>query len=107
MTPKNAADFTEDELRRIEARWKSDVDLKLDRIDRRVGVIERLVWIAVGGVVVLSSATAFGITVVVKQGDKLDSVALRQAAAIATREANDKHQQEQIDRMRASQGNGR
>jgi len=98
MTPKR--DWTEEELRRLDATWKSDVDLKLDRIDKRVGTIERLVWIAVGGVCVLASATALGIGIVVKQGDKLDAVAIRQASAISSAESVHKHQQDQIDRLR-------
>jgi hypothetical protein len=105
MTPRS--DFTEDELRRIEARWKSDVDVKIDRIDGRVAIIERLVWIAVGGTAIIAAITAIGISIVVRQGEKIDAVALRQAGVIMQADTIHKHQaerdvmmQEQIDRLR-------
>lgn len=45
--------FTEAQLVQLEARWKSDIQAKVDSMDARVRVIERLVWIGVGGIVVL------------------------------------------------------
>lgn len=51
---KRWAEMTSEEVRRVEARWKSDMDLKVDRMDARVRTIERLVWVSVGGVAVLT-----------------------------------------------------
>ena len=42
-------ELTEQEIRRIEGRWKSDMDKKVDDINSRLRQVERLVWIAVGG----------------------------------------------------------
>lgn len=77
------------EIRRIEARWKSDIEFKIDSIDRRLRIIERLVWIAVGGTFVISAIAMVGIGMLFKQADRIDSIALRQASAIAERVSNE------------------
>ena len=46
-------DFTEAQLAQLEARWKSDMQAKVDDMDTRLQVIERLVWVGIGGIVVL------------------------------------------------------
>lgn len=88
LTDDSRFNFSPDELLRLEHRWKSDVDLKLDALGQRTSIIERLVWIAVGGIIVIAGIAAFGISIVVKQGDKIDAVALRQASSIAERQAH-------------------
>lgn len=100
-------DFSAEELRRLENRWKSDVDLKLNNIYERLQTIERLVWMAVGGTAVIGSLAVFGISGIIKQGDKLDAVAVKQSSAITQREAHveslkqrDADIQQQIDRLR-------
>ena len=58
--PEPQRDFTDAELRRMDATWKSDFDLKLDRVGERLHVIERLVWVAVGGVSVVAAIAVIG-----------------------------------------------
>ena len=94
-------ELTPTEIRRIEAMWKSDVDLKLDRMETRLQTIERLVWTAVGGTVVIAAITTLGISIVAKQGDRVDAVAMRQAAAISERLANEQSMKSEIARIRA------
>ena len=109
MNAKGASDdeLSPVEIRRIEARWKSDVDLKLDRMDLRLQIIERLVWTAVGGVVVIAAIATVGIAMLLDQAKKIESVSLIQAAGIAQRQAHiealkmkDSELQAQIDKLR-------
>ncbi len=102
MTPKPEPqrDFTEAELRRMDATWKSDFDLKLDAMNTRLLTIERLVWTAVGGTAVVAAIATIGINMVMKQGEKVDAVALRQAAAIAERTAILESMKTDINRLR-------
>jgi len=88
LTDDSRFDFTPEQLKRFENRWRSDVDLKLDTLGRRTSVIERLVWIAVGGIIVITGIATFGISIIVKQIEKIDDIALRQAANTAQRQAH-------------------
>ena len=65
--------MTEEEMRQLENNWKSDVDLKLDRADMRQRIIERLVWVATGGITVLSAVSVIGITILFGFAEKLDT----------------------------------
>ena len=85
----------------------SPVEVRLSDIDARLRIIERLVWTAVGGTVVIAALAVTGISLVIKQGERIDSVAIRQAGAIAERLANESalkartnDLQAQIDRLR-------
>ena len=87
--------------------WQTRIDSTLSRMDERLRVIERLVWIAVGGTVVIGAIVGFGLRIVEKQADKLEDVTLRQAATIAERRANeeaskrrDADLQGQLDKLR-------
>ena len=71
--------MTEAELRRIEGRWKSDMDLKVDRVDGRVRTIERLVWVATGGVMVLSAVSVIGVSMFFNLSGKFELMATAQA----------------------------
>ena len=83
MADDRRFEISEEELKRIEIRWKSDVDLKLDGMNRRLMVIERLVWTALGGTAVIAVIFAIGVNIVIKQGERIDHVAMRQASAWA------------------------
>lgn len=48
------ADLTEYELRQIEGKWKSQIEKKVDGIDSRMRVVERLIWIGIGGLIVVA-----------------------------------------------------
>ena len=106
LTDDSRFEFSAEEIKRIEYRWKSDVDLKLSHIYDRLHTIERLVWMAVGGTVVIGALAAFGINTVIRHGDRIDAIALRQAAAIGQREAHvdalkqrDAELQSQLERL--------
>jgi hypothetical protein len=88
LTDDSRFNFTPEELLRLETRWKSDVDLKLDALGRRTAVIERLVWVGVGGTAVLTVISGIFISQIEKQGDAITAVAMKQAAAIAERNAH-------------------
>ena len=60
----------------------------MDEINRRLQTIERLVWMGLGGSAIVMMLAVTGITLVLKQSDRIDAVALRQAAAIAERSAH-------------------
>lgn len=93
-------ELTEQELRRIESRWKSDVDLKLDRVDGRVRIIERLVWVATGGVVVLSAVSVIGVAILRDFSIKLEIVSSAQAVSAAEHRLKEEDMQRQIDSIR-------
>ena len=95
------------EIRRIEARWKSDIELKIDLIDRRLRTIERLVWIAVGGTFVVAGIATIGISMLLKQAERIETIGLTQAYGIAERKtqieslkSKDAELQAQIDFIR-------
>ena len=72
----------------------------IDSVNNRLLVIERLVWIAVGGVGIIAAISGIGISLVLKQGDHIQDVSLRQAAAIAERKANEAAMKADIERLR-------
>jgi len=76
-------EMTEEEIKRIEQSWKSEVDLKLDRVDSRVRIIERLVWIATGGVIVLAGISVFGVSMLLAFSTRLEAVSSAQAVSAA------------------------
>ena len=94
-------DMTDAEMRQIESRWKSDVDLKLDRVDGRVRIIERLVWIAAGGVAVLSAVSVIGVTILSGFAAKLEIVSNAQAVTTAESRLRQEAMQQQINDLRA------
>ena len=106
MTPKvdltddSRFDLSAEELRRIETRWKSDVDLKLDELGRRTATIERLVWVAVGGTIVLSFIATVFLRQIERQADEIARIGLRQAAVIAERNAQIEAIKADIERIR-------
>lgn len=57
--PGVTRDFMESELRQIEAKWKSSMEAKIDALGRRISTIERLIWIAVGGMLVITGLLSF------------------------------------------------
>lgn len=63
MAPRDIAgvtrDFRDDELRQIEAKWKSSIEAKVDALGTRIGNIERLAWFAVGGLFVIGGIVSF------------------------------------------------
>ncbi len=93
-------EFTEQEMRHIETRWKSDVDLKLDRVDGRVRIIERLVWIATGGVAVLSAVSVLGLAILSGFAAKLDIVSNAQAITTAESNIRQENLQRQINELK-------
>lgn len=52
--PGVTRDFRDDELKQIEAKWKSSMETKVDALDARVRVIERMVWVGFGGMGVIA-----------------------------------------------------
>jgi hypothetical protein len=46
-------------LRQIEGRWKSDISSKVDALDVRVRTIERMIYIAIGGIIVIGGLVSF------------------------------------------------
>lgn len=89
----------DEEFARIEKRWKSDVDLKLDRVDSRVRVIERLVWAATGGVVVLGTVSLIGISILRDFGTKMEAMTNQMATLAADYYAQKSVIQRQLDRL--------
>ena len=71
-----------------------------DEIDKRLRVIEKLVWTAVGGIAVIGVITMVGIGILLDQAKRIDAVALRQAAAIAERIAHEDNMKAEIARLR-------
>lgn len=95
------------EFKRIEMRWKSDVDLKLDRVDARVRTIERLVWIATGGVIVLGTVSMIGVSILRDFSNKLEGVSNAQAASAAETRVYDFRTEElrrEVERLRSRGG---
>ncbi len=90
-----------EELRNIEGRWKSDVDLKLDRADIRLRVIERLVWIASGGVIVLGAVSMIGVSILISFSQRLERVSNSQAVGIAEQRINHDNVMRRTDGMQA------
>ena len=96
-------DFTAEEIRRFDHAWKSDVDLKLDRLDRRTLIIERLIWIAVGAISILATVGTAVLGIGYKQSIRLDTVVEKQATDSARitsleRDVNRLHSQPEIAR---------
>lgn len=94
-------ELDEAEVKRIEQRWKSDVDLKLDRVDSRVRIIERLVWVATGGVIVLSAVSVIGVTIISGFAAKLELVSSAQAVSNVEYRLRQDAMQQQIDYLRS------
>lgn len=92
-------DFTEDELKQIDAKWKSNFDLKLDALGERVRIIERLVWIAVGGTGVLATVAMIGVTLVIEQSKQINALALLHAAAVSESKTNDYYSKARIGEL--------
>ncbi len=88
------------DLKRLDGRWKSDVDLKLDRADSRLRTIERLVWIATGGVIVLSAVSAIGVSILSSFATKLDQVSNAQAVSSVEARVKQESLQQQLDAIR-------
>ena len=98
--------MSEEELRRLEGRWKSDMDLKVDRVDGRVRTIERLVWIATGGVSVLAVASTMGLSVLYNFSGRMDSfstrlevVSIAQAVSISEFRLNEEQAKHRIEEL--------
>jgi hypothetical protein len=91
--------FTPEELLRLENRWKSDVDLKLDRLDRRTAVIERLVWIAVGASIILSAISTVGMSQMTRYAEAINDLMVRQAEANAERKIQIEGIRNEINRI--------
>lgn len=92
--------FSPEELMRLENRWKSDVDIKLDKLDRRTVTIERLVWIAVGATTIIGGLAVVGLRQLEKYSDGLTAVVVQQAAAISERKAHIEALKADIQRLR-------
>ena len=91
--------MTDEEFRRIEARWKSDMDLKVDQINRRTLRLEIMIATAMGAIVILGWIGARTITTIERQADKIEAVAIRQSAAIAERQSAESYGKERDARM--------
>ena len=98
--------FTPEQLARLETRWKSDVDLKLDRLDRRTVAIERLVWVAVGATTVLGATAGLAVVQLDKYSATVQAISIRQAEGIAERKAHIEALKQEMNRLR-EQMNGR
>ncbi len=57
--PGVTRDFRDDELRDVDRRWKSDFQVKLDSMDGRLRVIERMIWLGLGGLIVIGGLVSF------------------------------------------------
>ena len=57
--PGVTRDFRDDELRQIEAKWKSSIEKKVDSMDGRLRVMERLMFIGLGGLLVIAGLVSF------------------------------------------------
>ena len=91
MAPKGA-EVEDDDVRQ----W-SDL---IRGIDVRLRVIERLVWTAVGGTAVLWVVALTVIGMLLKQTDRIDSIATRQASAIAERTAQIEAMKGEMERIK-------
>lgn len=57
--PGVTRDFRDDELRQIEAKWKSAIETKVDALTMRIASIERLAYTALGGLIVIGALGSF------------------------------------------------
>ena len=69
-------------------------------IDSRLRVIERLVYVAVGGTIVIGALASIGIGMLVKQSERVDNIVIKQASAIAERHAHIEALKVEIARLR-------
>jgi len=83
LVDRRKADVTAEELRRFDHAWKADVDLKLDKLDRRTASIERLIWISTGGVIVISAIFATAFLIYQRQSLRVDDLVSRVAVTEA------------------------
>lgn len=91
MAPKGA------ELEDEDVRQWSDL---IRGIDGRLRVIERLVWTAVGGTAVLWVVALTVIGILLKQMERIDTISMRQASAIAERQAQIESLKGEMERIK-------
>ena len=85
---RGVEDFTPEELRIIEARWKSDMDLKVDKINKRTFRLELMGATAIGAILILGWLGNRVMDEIKEHAKQITEISIRQASAISERAAH-------------------